>query len=62
MAGKSNRKHGRNKRKPTNQRYKSEMRWEKNKKRNIHNAKMEVQRHILKRERRASRPKPVAVA
>lgn len=31
MAGKSNRKHGRSKRKPTDQRYKSEMRWERNK-------------------------------
>ena len=33
MAGKANRKHGRSKRKPTDQRYKSEMRWEKNAKR-----------------------------
>ena len=35
MAGKTNRKHGRNKRKPSNQRYTHEMRWERNKKRNI---------------------------
>lgn len=35
MAGKANRKHGRSKRKPTDQRYKNEMRWERNKKRAI---------------------------
>lgn len=35
MAGKTNRKHGRNKSKASCQRYTNEMRWEKNKKRAI---------------------------
>lgn len=30
MSGKANRKHGRSKRKPSDQRYKAEKRWEKN--------------------------------
>lgn len=33
MSGKTNRKHGRGKRKPSNQRYTNEMRWQKNSKR-----------------------------
>jgi hypothetical protein len=33
MAGKANRKHGRNKRSPSSQRYTNERRWEKNAKR-----------------------------
>lgn len=39
MAGKANRKHGRSKRKPADQRYKAEMRWERN-------AKLRHARHI----------------
>jgi hypothetical protein len=35
MAGKANRKHGHNKRKPSGQRYTNEMRWERNKRRKV---------------------------
>lgn len=56
MAGKANRKHGRSKRKPCDQRYKSEMRWEKNAaRRKVRNQKLVAKKRakLLKRRKAA---------
>ena len=52
MAGKSNRKHGRSKRKPCDQRYKTEQRWLKNKKDSTARGERERKAHAAKHARR----------
>jgi hypothetical protein len=54
MAGKSNRKHGRSKRKPCDQRYKAEMRWQANKKASTSRGKREAAKHAAKHARRGT--------
>ena len=54
MAGKSNRKHGRSKRKPADQRYKSEQRWLKNKKASTARGHREEAKHVRKHARRGT--------
>jgi len=58
MAGKANRKHGHNRRKPSDIRYKAEMRWEKNAKRRHERhvkAVAKKRRHLAAREDRAKK-------
>ena len=52
MAGKTNRKHGRSKRKLSDQRYKAEQRWSANAKRRQSRAKREAAKHAAKHARR----------
>lgn len=54
MAGKSNRKHGRSKRKLSDQRYKAEERWSANSKKRQSRAKREAARHAAKHARRGT--------
>ena len=54
MAGKSNRKHGRSKRKPCDQSYKAEQRWLRNKKASIARGKREAAKHAAKHARRGT--------
>jgi hypothetical protein len=52
MAGKTNRKHGRSKRKLSDQRYKAEMRWQSNAKKRMSRGKREAAKHVAKHARR----------